>query len=643
MSGPDSAAHASGDKENSGALGGGDPVVPPAGPADTAETDSVPPSKKREGWLGTIITGILCLGFLYWWFRPSKPAWEHQSTPQYVSRALAEPAAPDATARLVLDFDLMETALLQARQGMAPEGAETAMHIADPVIQARAIRQLAQAHLNNDPKRMGDALAMCGRIADPAARGRMREEILLQIAALGFPDVALPEANSLLLRARLARRMAETDGQEMARGILKEIDTAVPTLPPDQAAALRTEAAQTRIGLTLTDGPEQAFPAINALPAAEQDDLWLELFRICFGLGDDAGRQAAAVAAQIQNPALKRKMELEALESNMPLRPAPEILSELQTELKAAAPGVPRIHALMALADAQRRVTGPEAEEAPASLRLAFNAALALPDPIQRATLLAELSDVLPDSLLLSETSEALTAAASAARTVVAPAERLPVLIAVLRQAFNSGELKLAAELASEASAIAGSSPLSPDSLKELADFLVRIGDWNAGLQLLSKAADPAARAALLDELATTVAEETIGYDATQPPSRGEPFDRIRNRAVTDETGAALWTQQVPAGQPRARAWLAAAKGQLLAPGALPLAVPESPLPGSSNDIPMDSQDPLAAPPPEAGESNATPSAPDAPGPAEAAAPVNSDPAPPVLPAPEPEPPLPQK
>ena len=63
----------------------------------------------------------------------------------------------------------------------------------------------------------------------------MKEEILLQIAMLGFADVVLPEAKTPLLRARLARRLAETDGQDTARTLLAEQE-ALPAFPGEAAA-----------------------------------------------------------------------------------------------------------------------------------------------------------------------------------------------------------------------------------------------------------------------------------------------------------------------------------------------------------------------------------------------------------------------
>lgn len=570
----------------------------------TGSTDKQP--HRREGWMGTVLTGVLCLGFLYWWFKPAQPAWPHQSTAQYVARALAEPSGNDAVSRLTLDFDLMETALLQAREGMAPEGVESALLIADPVVQARAIRQLAQAHLNNDPKRMGDALTMCDRISDPAARERMRGEIVLQIAAMGFADVVLPEAKTLFLRAKLARRLAETDGQEMARKILKEIDEALSGLPVDEAAALRKEAAWTRVSLALTDGPQQAFPAIQSLPADARGEYWLELFRLCFGLGDNAAPQASAVVAEITDPVLKRQMEREALDLNISLRPAEEILAELNSEVKSAAPGQPRIKALMNLADAQRRTTDPAGETPAVTLRLAYNAALALNDPAQKATQLSILSSLLDDSLLFVEAENSLKTAISSARTITNPDQRLPVLIQVMRQAFNSGKLQPAAELATEAIASISDTTFKPDDLRDLADFLVRIGDWPAGLNLLSRVPDPAARAALLDELAATAAADSIGFDASQPPNRGQPLDRIRERSIKDETGSSLLTRDLPAGLPRARAWLAIAKGQLLSPGMNP-ATAAGRDPTFTGNIPMDGQLPADYGPDSIGTGEAPP------------------------------------
>ena len=587
-----------------------------------------PRQKKREGWLGLILTVVLCLGFLYWWFRPARETWEPHSTAELVTRALAEPGLEDPQERLVIDFDLMETAILQARLAMIPEALETATHIADPIVQARTVRQLAQAHLNQDSKRLGDALGMCQRIENPVLRDRMREEILLQIAMLGFSDIVLPEAKTPLLRAKLARRLAETDGQDAARTLLKELEAAFPSLPASESDAILPELAWTHVQLAIMDGPKQAFEAIKRLPAAAQDELWLDLFRVCFGRENTAASDAASVAAQVTSPTLRRQIELEALQSNIPIRPAEEIIATLQQELSAAAAGPAQIRAFIALADAHRRTTGPEAASIP--LRSALEAANALKDPVERATLLSELVEILPDALLFPESQQALKAAVEAARTVSEPDQRLPLYTLILRHAFNAGEIKTAAELATEALELAPKVKLTDAQLLELADFLTRLGDWPAALSLLPKpkktdggtspdrtetTAQPngpekapnatleldSSRSKLLDALATTTAEDTIGYDPSNPPNRGEPYDRIRNRAISDEPAAASYLPGIPSGYQRARATLAIAKGLLLPPmPAAEMNLPTDPggpldlLPGQNPDAPVLPADPEA-------------------------------------------------
>ncbi len=587
--------------------------------------------KKREGWLGLSLTVLLCLGFLFWWFRPARETWIPHSTAELVGRALAEPNLDAPLERLVLDFDLMETAILQARLAMVPESLQTAGFIADPIVQARTIRQLAQAQLNQDAKQLSESLRMCDRITDLPLRDQMKEEILIQLAMLGFSDVVLPEAKTPLLRARVARRLAETDGQDVARTLLAEQEALLPTLPPADVTALLPELAWTRVQLAIIDGPHQAFEAIRRVPAPEQDALWLDLFRVCFGRGDTAASDSAAVSGQITAPALRRQIELEALQSNIPLRPADAILAEIQQKLKATPPGPEQVRLFIELADTHRRATGPEAAAIP--LRSALEAAKALPDPVQRATLLAELTELLPDALLFPESKQALQDATEAAHGIIAPDQRLPLLVVILHHAFNAGEIQTAAALATEALEIAPKVKLSPPLVTELAEFLTRLGDWPAALSLLPEvesktappddqpsktpesgspvpsplpatpAAEPAAsrRRALLDAIATTAAEEAIGYDPATPPNRGEPLDRIRNRAISDEPAAASYLPGIPAGYQRARATLAIAKGLLLPPipsaeTPLPpdLSGPLDLLPGQSPDVPVMPEDPEA-------------------------------------------------
>lgn len=554
--------------------------------------------KKREGWPGLVLTAVLCLGFLYWWFRPARETWQPHTTAQLVARALGEPGLDQPAERLVIDFDLMETAILQARLGMVPEGLETAARIAHPVVQARTIRQLAQSRMNEDAKNLGDALKMCERISSLELRAKMREEILLEIAMMGFADIVMPEATTPLLRARLARCLAETDGQDTARTLLKEGEESLDSLPAEEAAKILPELAMTRVQLAIVDGPQQAFPLLKRLPQPEQDKLLLELYRVCFGRGDSAGSDGAAVAAQVTTPELRHQIEVESLQSNLPLRPVEEILAELDKTLTEAAPGPDKIHALLKIADVKRRAG--TAEESAVPLLEGLKATAEVQDPVTRATLLAEFVDLLQDALLFDESKKALSDARDAAQTVVAPDSRLPLLVTILRSAYKSGEIQTAAVLAQDALDMAAKIKTKPGEIDDLADFLTLLGDWPAALSLLppeeEKPADPpvpspdqnsnpdapapapqggtvaektgglSPRLALLDSIATTAVEEIIGYDPASPPRRGEPLDRIRDRAVADEAAAAAYLPGIPAGFQRARATLAIAKGRLLPP-----------------------------------------------------------------------------
>lgn len=543
--------------------------------------------KKSEGWKGVALTTVLCGVFLYWWFRPAGLQWDHEAPEKLVARAMAETPPSLEKEHWLLDFDLLETAVLQARLGMAPEGMVTAKLISQPVIQARTIRQLAQAHLNSDAERLGDALAMCDAIADPALRVSMRDEVLLQIAMLGFSDVVLPEAKTPLLRARLTRTLLETDGQETARKLLVECEAGLPSLPPGDAAPVSRELAWARVWLALEEGPAQAFPAIEAQPVGLQPDLWLDLFRVCCGRGDSAEADTAAVVARVKDPALVRKLELEALQSRVALRPADTLIAVLQNEVNTSPEGEPRIRALLALGDAHERATG--AEAATPFLRDALARARKTGDPVLRANLLADIAPELADALLMEDATAALREAAGTARQIVAPDHRLPVLAHVMKEAFNGGEIQLAATLAGEAVTLTAAVPAPPPAAtQELIGFLTRLGDWAAALEVIDRLPQAADRLGALDAMAQTAAEDCIGYDPSGPTPRGQPLDRIRELALKDEPAAAFLVRGEPAGPRRARAWLAMAKGLLLPP------VPAESAPSDGIGMPLP-EDPEAA------------------------------------------------
>ena len=236
-------------------------------------------AKKKESWLGVAITAVLCLGFLYWWFRPEPKPWEEETAGQLVERANKEPRPAGRVEQQVVDFDLMEVAILQSTGKMMEEAVVTVKHISDPLIKKCAVRQVAQTFLRSDPKDLGEAILLADLLSEPAHRAAVRTEILAQLSVLGFADAALPEAKTALQKATLAQRIAGTDeaGQQKAKELLTEVGKELPALPAEEASSVRREVAGARINLTIADGAEAAIAAIKDLPPAEQPYYWEEL------------------------------------------------------------------------------------------------------------------------------------------------------------------------------------------------------------------------------------------------------------------------------------------------------------------------------------------------------------------------------
>ena len=342
------------------------------------------------------------------------------------------------------------------------------------------------------------------------------------------------------------------------------------------------ELAWTRVQLAILDGPQQAFDAITASPPADQDELWLELFRVCFGRGDTAASDTAAVAAQITSPALRRKIELEALQSNIPLRPAADILAEIQKKLNAAASRARiKIRAFLVLADTHRRATGPEAAAIP--LHAALEATKALRDPVQRATLLAELTELLPDALLFEESKQALQDATEAARSIVAPDQRVPPARASsCGTPSMPGKSKQPPPSPPKPSRLAPKIKLSPPLLpgtsriphpprrlacrpqpaprnrKQNPVALAPDGQPSKSYRTEHPlpstppppAQNPDPRRALLDSIATTAAEDTIGYTRPPRPPGASPSTGSATAPSPTKPPPPSYLPGVPAGSP---------------------------------------------------------------------------------------------
>jgi len=527
--------------------------------------------KKKESLLGLVLTAVLCLGFLWWWFRPKPQTWQDESAARLVARALAEPRPESRVEQQVLALDLMEIALSQVDQLKDDKAAlATAHRIADPAIRLIAARQLAAVWMRRDQD-LSAAFGFTALVADPGLAAELRADILGMLAAAGFPDAALPEAKTPLQKATLAVRMKDAD--DKARALLAEATAALPTLPPDEAAAVRREIVRGLVRLSVTDGPEAAIAAIKELPPGQRGEQWMELIGWCLGREDKAVT-VPLVAQQIEDPALRRRLEIESLLFNVKLRPAAELIAECRGVAEQAAAPEDKAAALIALADAQYNDGSDPAQQAAAvdSLKSAFVAARQTTSPAARCHLLVRLARKFAYSLDFVSARSALDEAATAAGTGASPGERVPLLLAVSEECHMQADEPRALTFIREAAQMLeqAPSPIPAAAVQKVALAVAhRFGDWPRALTLLERISDDTARTEARQAVAAFIAEECSSVDPGRPPPRGEALDHLRRTALTDQVAAANLTEAQPEGFHRARGWLAMAKASILPPQSL--------------------------------------------------------------------------
>jgi hypothetical protein len=527
--------------------------------------------QKKESLLGLVITAVLCLGFLWWWFRPKPKTWQEESAAQLVARALAEPRPESRAEQQVLDLDLMEIALIQLDQLKDEEAAHTtAACISDPVVRLIAARQLAREWTNED-KDLSAALGFTALVPDPGQAEALRADILGMLAARGFPDAALPEAKTPLQKATLAVRMEGAD--DKARELLAEATAALPTLPPEEAAAVRREIARGLVRLSVIDGPDAAIAAIKELPPEQRGEQWMELISWCQGREDKAVT-VPLVARQVEDPALRRRLEIQSLLLDVKLRPAGELIAECRAAVEQATAPEDKAAALLTLADAQYNDRSDPAQEIASveTLKSALAAARSVAAPAVRCRLLLRLPLKFSYSLVFDFARSALDEAVAAARAEPSPGERVSLLLAASEECHLQSDTPRALELIEEASQTLDQSQASPPAgvVQALAiAFAHRFGDWPRSLGLVERISDDTARRAALQTMAAFVAEESSSIDPGEPPPRGEVLDNIRRTALTDQAAAANLTETQPEGFARARGWLAMAKATILPPQSL--------------------------------------------------------------------------
>ncbi len=551
--------------------------------------------KKKESLLGIVITAVLCLGFLWWWFRPKPQPWQEQGAMQLVERSLQEAPAASRVERQVLDLDLLEIALGLVRERRKDEALSAAQHMTDPVLRFLAGQQLARGWINSDPPDFGEALEFTALASDAARAAEMRTGILGLLAASGFADIAVAEAKTPLQKAVLAARIRDDDNT--ARSLLAGAAAALPSLPPAEAAAVRLEIARGLSKLSVVDDPAPAMAAIKELPVAQRGPLWADLIGWCQGRKDKEVT-VPLVFSQVEDPAVRRRLEIESLLFDIRLCPPEKLISDCRAEVESAATPEAKVRALLTLADAQGNLRDLPGNEAAATetLLTARSQAKTITDPAARCRSLLSIARELPDFLAFDASRGALDEAIAAAHEAKEPAVRVTLLLAASDECFKQADEPRAVQLLEQAVQIHAQSPeaVPPETTAELASAVMRRGDWPRALSLVDCIPEEAARTAALEAAAATAAEDCTSVDPGNPPPRGPGLDEIRRTALTDQVAAANLTEALPEGFERARGWLAMAKATLQPPSSLTDYI-------MAGDQPPDAELPVDGLPPEAG------------------------------------------
>lgn len=542
---------------------------------NAAGAGSAREKKKKEGRFGVVLTAAGCLAFLVWWFRPEAASWQARTPGDYIADAIKEDRGTGQDSWLI-DLDLLELSVLQGGMLMPEEAVAAAKHIREPRIQARALRQVAQQTLATD-SRMGTAPEICDHIADPVLRDIMKEEVLAELALLGYGESVTPRAVGPRLQAALAASLAQGGEMDKALTVLKSAIEGESSVAAEDRAAWSENIALTRIRTVVQKGStlEETAAAIRAAPSARQEELWTEFFRTMFGAGGEGSQEARKVLDLISDPVLHRALELESVQSQSPLRAGAEFVAEARQKLDAAKSPLDRANAMLALADTYVRVSPltdatPELKEASQIMSEARNIILNLPDPATRAVALLSLAEGQTRVIMAAESQVSMADALMAIESITDPAARLPLAVDAAVQAFHSGlsaESARAARFAADA--LGAGASATPAVLRKLSDYHLRSGDWKTAAACVSLAPEPE-RPAMLEQLARLAAEQAMGYSPSDPPPRGPELDAIRDLAISDEREAAAKAKNFPAGPARARALLAVAKGLLLPPGLPP-------------------------------------------------------------------------
>ena len=530
----------------------------------SAEVTPQRPESRRS----IIIVAVLCASFLWWWSTVEVPP-EPVGPMGLVERAISELTVSKHSRPLVTDFDLLEFSMCWLRAGKPEEAMEVAGRINQPILQARAVRAIAQGYLGSEAGSMGPALKCLEQIADPALRQTSREILLLEIARIGFPDVAWEQAGNVSLKAKILRTMCETDAQEAAAKRLPAVEAEILANPREEDL---TELAWARLWLHDGDRMLEITPKLS-VPA--QDEIYMEYFRMTrLESPELAPKVLATIPARLQIAC-----RLEAARLNGSLETPAQLLTSLESALPTQASPAHLATAWLEFTNAQWQLQ-PEAEVSKISAAKLESMLTNLP-PAQKIHDALALSKIYYDALDLVSGHRLLELARQTAFAAATSQEKLSFVAPVLDAAFRSGESEYLPLLLSE---------LTPDLRKAaaeisdpaiLAPLLIayfREGSWQTVMETLA-VAQPSVATSLITRLADLPVEATAGqgYAISQDSS----LARFRKVATSQgEAEASKLAIRLKPGIDRSRAWLEIGKGLILkqvldAEEALPAQKPE--------------------------------------------------------------------
>ena len=478
--------------------------------------------KRPESRRSIIIVAVLCASFLWWWSTVEAVP-ESVGPMGLVERALAELTQAKQARPLIMDFDLLEFSMCWLRAGKPGEAMETAGKIKQPILQARAIRAIAQGYLGNEAGSMGPAMKCLEQIADPVLRQSSREILLLEIARLGFPDVAWEQAGSISLKAKILRTMCETDAQEAAAKRLPAVEAEILANPREEDL---TQLAWAHLWL---HHGERVLELAPKLSIATQDDIYMEYYRMT---RLERPEQAPKVLATIPDR-LQIACRLEAARLNGSIETPAQLLTYLESALPKQGSPEALAAAWLEFTNAQWQLQ-PEAEARKDSAAKLESMLGDLP-AVQKIHDALALSKIYYDALDLVSGHRLLEIARQTAFAAGTSMGKLRLIAPVMEAAFRSGESEYLPLLLRDTTPDlrkAAAEITDPTILEPLVIAYFREGAWGTVMETLAVVQPP-----VFTRLITCLADLPVEATAGQGYAISQDTSLARFRQVATNQG----------------------------------------------------------------------------------------------------------